>query len=169
MNRSSILSTIVIFSLLFQFVAPDISWGGIFEFDDLDDTLKTTGIIIGITAGVVLLVVLIAGTIKDIKGGDEEEVDIWADLRQDHSLGGVYGLLIAPGFLDAQDGDAPQSCGAAEDIPGRMTPVQDGRDPGRGLNPELFRIGGSATVFSASGKASEPEGRPSSFCTVRPL
>jgi hypothetical protein len=169
MSRSSILSTVVIFSLLFQFAVPHNVWGGFFDFDDPVDSLKTTGIIIGITAGVVLLVVLIAGTIKDIKGGDEEEVDIWADLRQDRSLGQAYGFLIAPVFLGVPDCDATRPGTPIGGVPERMLSRHDRGEPAHGLNQELFLIGGSATAFSAPGIVPEPEGSARSVSPVRPL
>ena len=39
-----------------------------------EDALKTTGIIIGITFGVCLVVVLIAGTMKDLKGDEPDDL-----------------------------------------------------------------------------------------------
>ncbi len=45
-----------------------------------EDALATTGIIIGITAGVCLLVVLIAGTISDIKKKPEDPDDVFSEV-----------------------------------------------------------------------------------------
>jgi hypothetical protein len=165
MDRSCTLSTMLILALVFPFVVPDTSWGGMFDFDDIDDTLKTTGIIIGITAGVVLVVVLIAGTIKDIKGGDEEEIDIWADIRQDGSMGYLSGLLAGPlpppPAKVAASTPFPEGPGCSKGI--RLVPEQ--RDHGTGLNPELFRFGGEATACSEAGISigNSPETPTASF------
>ncbi len=98
MIRSPVLSTLVVFSLVCALLLPAPAQGGFLDFGT--DTLKSTGIIIGITAGVVLLVVLIAGTIKDIKGTDEEEEDIWADLRKNRTLSHFPSLFAGPDLLD---------------------------------------------------------------------
>lgn len=58
---------ILIFCFSFSVLYPQQLWG---FFDE--DTLKTTGIIIGITFGVCLVVVLIAGTMKDLKGEPDD-------------------------------------------------------------------------------------------------
>ncbi len=73
-----------IFFFLFFLVAPDDA----LCFDT--DTLKTAGIVSGITLGVALIVVLIAGTVRDLKkdGGDEEEEDdVWSQSPVLRTLG----------------------------------------------------------------------------------
>lgn len=71
----SVSACLLIVSLLVTVLYPQDLWGGVFDFDE--DTLKTTGIIIGITFGACLAIVLIAGTLKDLKGEPE---DIFAHL-----------------------------------------------------------------------------------------
>ena len=77
MKRSSFVSALLVFTLLFSFCVPSPGWAFL---DFSTDALKSTGIIIGITAGVLLLVVLIVGTVRDVKG-DKEDEDIWASLE----------------------------------------------------------------------------------------
>jgi len=99
MFRSPVLACVAILALICALIAPSPA-RAFLDFNDPEDTLKTTGIIIGITAGVVLLVVLIVGTVKDIKGGEEEEEDIWADLRNNRALQHVPSLFAGPDLLD---------------------------------------------------------------------
>lgn len=67
-NRfKSVCAGVLIITLLTAVLYPQELWA---FFDE--DTLKTTGIIIGITFGVCLVIVLIAGTMKDLKGDPED-------------------------------------------------------------------------------------------------
>jgi hypothetical protein len=52
------------------------------------DTLKTTGIIMGITFGVALVVVLVVGTMRDLKKDkDEDHDDVWSQSPVLRTLG----------------------------------------------------------------------------------
>lgn len=77
MNRQvrSFYAWSVIFFFVFTLFSPDDA----LCFDT--DTLETTGIIMGITFGVALVIVLVVGTIRDLKGrpaDDEEDDDVWS-------------------------------------------------------------------------------------------
>ena len=68
-----------VWSVLLFFLSSLFSPDDAFSFDT--DTLKTTGIIMGITFGVALVVVLVVGTIRDLRGrpdDDEEDDDVWS-------------------------------------------------------------------------------------------
>jgi hypothetical protein len=65
----------VIFCFLFGLLSPDPALG----FDT--DTLKTAGIVSGITIGVALVVILVAGTMRDMKKDrrdEDEDDDVWS-------------------------------------------------------------------------------------------
>jgi hypothetical protein len=81
MNRggNTCWTLIIVASLVFATCSPKSAWAFLDE-----DSLKTSAIITGISLGVALLIVLIAGTIRDIKGDDDE--DIWEDNWTDNSL-----------------------------------------------------------------------------------
>ncbi len=83
----------IVFFFLFTLICPDDA----LCFDT--DALKTAGIVTGITIGVALVVVLIAGTMRDFKkdGGEEEEDDeIWSQSPVLRTLG--YNYLDDPLF-----------------------------------------------------------------------
>ncbi len=83
----------VLFFFLFTLCTPDDA----LCFDT--DTLKTAGIVTGITIGAALVIVLVAGTMRDLKGdrGDEEEDDeVWSRSPVLSSLG--YNYLEDPLF-----------------------------------------------------------------------
>jgi hypothetical protein len=85
-----------LFFFLFTFFCP----GDAHCFDT--STLETTGIIIGITFGVALVVVLVVGTIRDLKGrpeADEEEDDVWTQHPVLRTLG--YRPAFFPLFGEA--------------------------------------------------------------------
>jgi hypothetical protein len=74
----------VLFFFLFTFFTPEEA----LSFDT--DTLKTAGIITGITIGVALIVVLVAGTIRDTKRKKDEEEkddDVWSQSPVLRTLG----------------------------------------------------------------------------------
>jgi hypothetical protein len=74
---------LVVFCLLFATLYPD---DALAFFDT--DTLKTTGIIMGITFGVALVVVLVIGTIRDLKENrDEDDDDVWSQSPVLRTLG----------------------------------------------------------------------------------
>jgi len=140
MTRSRFLATFLSLFLIVSMATPHRSWAFL-DFDE--DALKTTGIIIGITAGVVLLVVLIAGTVKDIKGGEEEEEDIWANLRKNRTLSSFPSLMAGAVLADdlrrgfdapSQTPDKLRADSSPEEARVRLCAKQDGRP---------FRIGGS--------------------------
>jgi hypothetical protein len=98
MNRQplSFCSLCVILCFLFTLLCPDDA----FCFDT--DTLKTTGIIMGITFGVALVVVLVVGTIRDMKrdqGDEDEDDDVWSQHPVFRTLG--YKPLDHPLFIAA--------------------------------------------------------------------
>ena len=89
----------VLFFFLFTFLSPDDALG----FDT--DTLKTAGIVTGITIGVALIVVLVAGTFRDAKRGKDkegEDDDVWTRSPVLRTLG--YRYLEDPLFGRAPDG-----------------------------------------------------------------
>ncbi len=140
MNRSPVLSIACILALLLTLSTPGSSWGFL---DFSEDALKSTGIIIGITAGVVILVVLIAGTIKDIKGGDEEEGDIWADLRENRTLSRFPAFMAGPLLVDDLRNAFSSHPPEPLDFQGGDLPFSLRSE--RGLHQKFaqFRIGGS--------------------------
>jgi len=74
---------LVVFCLLFATLYPD---DALAFFDT--DTLKTTGIIMGITFGVALVIVLVVGTIRDLKKNrDHDDDDVWSQSPVLRTLG----------------------------------------------------------------------------------
>ena len=92
----------VVFFFLFTLFSPDDA----LCFDE--DTLVTAAIVSGITLGVALLVVLVAGTLRDVKGDKDEEDeddDVWTQSPVLRTLG--YRYMDDPLFgrtLDRQEG-----------------------------------------------------------------
>ena len=73
---------LVVACFLFATAYPD---DALAFFDE--DTLKTTGIIIGITAGVALLVILVIGIARDMKKDRDKEEDVWSQSPVLRTLG----------------------------------------------------------------------------------
>jgi len=74
---------LVVFCFLFATLSPEDAQA---FFDT--DTLKTTGIIMGITFGVALVVVLVVGTIRDLKKDrDQDDDDVWSQSPVLRTLG----------------------------------------------------------------------------------
>lgn len=98
----SLCACSVVFFLVFALFSPDDA----LCFDT--DTLKTTGIIMGITFGVALVVVLVVGTIRDLKGRpdeEEEDDDVWSQHPVLRTLGyrPVYFPLLGEVPLPPED------------------------------------------------------------------
>jgi hypothetical protein len=86
-------SWLVVFCFLFATLHPD---DALAFFDT--DTLKTTGIIMGITFGVALVIVLVVGTVRDLKK-DRNDDDVWSQSPVLRTLGyrpGDFPLLGRP-------------------------------------------------------------------------
>ena len=76
-------SWLVVFCLLFATLYPQDAPAFINT-----DTLKTTGIIMGITFGAALVVVLVVGTIRDLKKNrDQDDDDVWSESPVLRTLG----------------------------------------------------------------------------------
>ena len=76
-------SWLVVFCFLFATLHPD---DALAFFDT--DTLKTTGIIMGITFGVALVIVLVVGTVRDLKKDrDDDDDDVWSQSPVLRTLG----------------------------------------------------------------------------------
>ena len=145
MRRAAPLSILLIATLLFTVACPDPSWAFL---DFSKDTWKTTGIVIGITAGVLLLVVLIAGTVTDIKrkSGKEEE-DIWAYMLDNRTLACFPDILAGPVFLqDMKQALAVSSSATAQDLSLLRESSWDPPKAFRGLNPALYHLNGGSGV-----------------------
>ena len=97
LRRPSSLLMLLLVPLLVMLACPDPSWAFL---DFSKDALKSTGIVIGITAGAILLVVLIAGTMKDIKERKGQDVDLWADIMDSRTLAYMPDLLAGPLFVE---------------------------------------------------------------------
>jgi len=151
--RSRVLALALSLFLFASLATPHRSWGFL---DFSEDALKTTGIIIGITAGVVLLVVLIAGTVRDIKGGEEEEEDIWANLRENRTLSS-FPSLMAGAVLADDLRNAFASPGADSPTLQDRAQAGDARIPdGLGHSFQAFRIGGSEILLADPQAADRP-------------
>jgi hypothetical protein len=115
------------------------------------DTLKTAGIITGITIGVALVVILVAGTMRDFRrdrGEEEEDDEVWSRSPVLRTLGYNYldDPLFGPSSTLAED-PSRQGLAEREDLEaflrGRGEPTRpaelDGFRP-RHMRP--FRLGG---------------------------
>ena len=71
-RRSPLVCTILLICLIVTLAAPRLASAGFFD----EDALKTTGIIVGITFGVSLVIVLIAVAVIEFRGGPDE--DVWS-------------------------------------------------------------------------------------------
>jgi hypothetical protein len=97
MNRQ--VRVFCVWSVLFFFLFALFSPNDAHCFDT--GTLETTGIIMGITFGVALVVVLVVGTIRDLKGrqaDDEEDDDVWSQHPVLRTLG--YRPIYLPMFSE---------------------------------------------------------------------
>lgn len=158
MRPPAALSVVLAVSLLFTLSCPGSSWGFL---DFSEDALKSTGIIIGITAGVVLLVVLVAGTIKDIKAKKGEEEDIWAGVRDNPTLAHFPELLLAPALLEEMKLATASS--PPPDLPPPPPCMEGGPASVVKLNPALYQVGVSGALRAcapASSTGRPPEGPP---------
>ena len=111
------------------------------------DTLKTTGIIMGITFGVALVVVLLVGTIRDIKkgrGGGDEDEDVWTRSPVLRTLGTrFFDYRLFGGSPCAPEGTLEESRAAL----GRMDFFPQGRIRTIGLaNPLAPPMQGNPSV-----------------------
>ena len=143
----------VIFFVVFFLVSPDDA----LCFDT--DTLKTAGIVTGITIGVALLVVLIAGTVRDLKGdpGDEDEDDdVWSQSPVLRTLG--YRPLDDPLFRRSStppEGLSQEGLAGIQEIEafleGKVDAVRFGCPQGlHAAAPHRFRPVGVSKGFSLS-------------------
>jgi len=150
MRRRACVSIVLVVSLLSALASPDRSWGFI---DFSEDALKSAGIIMGITAGVVLLVVLVAGTVKDIKGGEREEEDIWANARGKQTLARLPPLLGGALLVE----EMKQAGALFRSVPPALP--EGGRgfcgksDGTCNLNPALFHIPGRDDIRSLKARS----------------
>ena len=163
----SFSSWLVVVCFLFAVLAPD---DALAFFDE--DALKTTGIIMGITAGVALLIVLVVGTVRDLKKKKEpQEDDVWSRNPAVRTLGYRPGAF--PWF-----GQAPTSSGASAEkglvsqqeidafLQGKVDTMGFIRTPYRlAKNPPAFTLGcmPGGLDLSNSGLGREGEPLPSSL------
>jgi hypothetical protein len=135
-------SWLVVFCLLSATLSP----GDAHAFFDTD-TLKTTGIIMGITFGVALVVVLVVGTIRDLKKNPEEDDDdVWSQSPVLQTLGYRPGDFPFLGkTLLSAEGTPVNGLVGEEEIERFLKAKVDGiaftKTP-RGIahNPEIFRL-----------------------------
>jgi hypothetical protein len=98
-------SWLVLFCFLFATLHPE---DALAFFDS--DTLKTTGIIMGITFGVALVIVLVVGTIRDMKKNpDKDDDDVWSQSPIFRTLGYRPGEFPFLGKIPLPAEDPPEN------------------------------------------------------------
>jgi hypothetical protein len=137
---------------LFFFLCTLLTPHDALSFDS--DTLVTAAIVSGITIGVALIVVLVAGTFRDVKRGrdkDDEDDDVWTRSPVLRTLG--YRYADNPLF----SGSSPRLEGleGRQEIEaflaGRIDRIpSDGRQDPSSADPGCFRLGGESAAFSLS-------------------
>jgi|GEM_PF-3377352 len=148
----------VLFFFLFTLFSPDQA----FCFDE--DTLVTAAIVSGITLGVALIVVLIAGTVRDMKRDrdeEDEDDDVWTRSPVLRTLG--YRYMDDPLF--GRSPVHPEGLAGEQELEaflaGKVDRVRFESPYGRSApDPVRFRLGGMPTGFSLSYPGAGREGKP---------
>jgi hypothetical protein len=112
------------------------------------DTLKTTGIIMGITFGVALVVVLVVGTIRDLKKNrDQDDDDVWSQSPVLRTLGYRPGEFPFSAETPLAAGGPPENGLVTEEeidrfLKARVDRIGLSKPHGRGLqDPRGFTLG----------------------------
>lgn len=162
-------SWLVVVCFLFATVAPDDAQA---FFDD--DALKTTGIIMGITAGVALLVVLVVGTVRDLKKNkDPQEDEVWSRNPVIRTLGYRPGAFPWLGQAPAAPGDLPEKGLVSQQeidafLQGKVEAMGFIRTPCRFAKPPpTFTLGCMPGEAALSNPAPGPEGDTGPFSLSR--
>ncbi len=162
----------VLFFFLFTLFSPDDALCS----DFFDDYMKTPLIITGITFGVALLIVLVVGTVRDLKrdrGDEDEDDDVWSQSPVLKTLGyrhvdySLFGRspthpegLTDEGLAGRQEIEAF--------LDGKVDKVRFESPYGLvGPGPRPYRLGGVPTEFSLSHPAAGREGKPPPFSLYR--
>jgi len=158
-------SWLVVFCFLF---ATLYSEDALASFDT--DTLKTTGIIMGITFGVALVVVLVVGTIRDLKKNrDNDDDEVWSQSPVLRTLGYRPGDFPFWGKTPLPAEGPPENRLVSEDEIGLFLKAKvDGigfKKPAYGpvQDPHGFTLGCMPAGFAISNQPHSSEGKPPPF------